>query len=134
MPQYATGAEPSYHGITSDSWYLPLKNELSILYKRYYVLILSEEAIESGLHSPVNLQASTFTDELKSGNRTGRSKVYAVGMKENSAIFSAGHAADGAFWYDNTTGTWMSSTYYMKSLPSWVNDFNAMKYSEIIPE
>jgi len=24
----ATGAEPSYHGITSDEWYVPLKNEL----------------------------------------------------------------------------------------------------------
>ena len=44
--------------------------------------------------------ASTFSDELK--NATGRkSKVYAVGIREHSAIFSAGHAADGAFWYDN---------------------------------
>jgi len=24
----------------------------------------------------------------------------------------------------------MSSTYYMEALPSWVNDFNAMNYSE----
>ena len=62
---------------------------------------------------------------------TGRkSKVFAIGIREHSAIFSAGHAADGAFWYDNTTGTWMSSTYYMNSLPSWVNDFNASNYSE----
>ncbi|MGB8491778.1 MAG: alkaline phosphatase family protein, partial [Bacteroidales bacterium] len=55
---------------------------------------------------------------------------YAVGMKEYAAIFSAGHAANGAFWYDNSTGSWMSSTYYMEKLPAWVSDFNAMKYPE----
>jgi hypothetical protein len=51
-------------------------------------------------------------------------------LKEYAAIFSAGHSADGAFWYDNITGTWMTSTYYMKDLPSWVKDFNAMKHSD----
>ena len=35
-----------------------------------------------------------------------------------------------AYWFDNTTGTWMSSTYYIDSLPVWVNDFNAMKFSD----
>jgi len=124
----STGTEPSYHGITSDSWYLPLKNEFIYCTKDVSVNPAGG-SYESGLHSPVNLNASTFADELKIA--TGkRSKVYAVGIKEHAAIFSAGHAADGAFWYDNTTGTWMSSSYYMKDLPSWVNDFNAMKYSE----
>jgi predicted AlkP superfamily pyrophosphatase or phosphodiesterase len=124
----STGTEPSYHGITSDSWYLPLKNEFIYCTKDVSVNPVGG-SYESGLHSPVNLTASTFADELKIA--TGRrSKVYAVGVKEYSAIFSAGHAADGVFWYDNTSGTWMSSTYYMEALPSWVNDFNAMNYSE----
>jgi predicted AlkP superfamily pyrophosphatase or phosphodiesterase len=124
----ATGTEPSYHGITSDSWYLPLKNEQIYCTKDVSVNPVGG-SYESGLHSPVNLQASTFTDELKMA--TGKkSKVYGIGIKEHSAIFSAGHAADGAFWYDNTTGSWMSSTYYLKTLPSWVNDFNATGYSE----
>lgn len=124
----STGTEPSYHGITSDNWYLPLKNEFIYCTKDVSVNPVGG-SYESGLHSPVNLNASTFADELKIA--TGkRSKVFAVGIKEHSAIFSAGHAADGAFWYDNTTGTWMSSTYFMDNLPAWVNDFNAMKYSE----
>ncbi len=124
----STGTEPSYHGITSDSWYLPLKDELIYCTKDISVNPVGG-SYESGLHSPVNLQASTFTDELKMAT-AGRSKVYAVGIKEQSAIFSAGHSADGAFWFDNTTGTWMSSTYYMKNLPPWVNDFNAMRYPD----
>jgi len=124
----STGTEPSYHGITSDSWYLPLRNEFIYCTKDVTVNPLGG-SYESGLHSPINLNASTFADELKIA--TGRkSKVYAVGVKEYSAILSAGHAADGVFWYDNQSGTWMSSTYYSDALPSWVNDFNSMLYSE----
>lgn len=124
----STGTEPSYHGITSDNWYVALKDELIYCTKDVSVNPVGG-SYESGLHSPVNLQASTFTDELKMSTG-GKAKVYAVGMKEHAAIFSAGHSADGAFWFDNTTGSWMSSTYYMQNLPSWVNDFNAMKYPE----
>ena len=123
----STGAEPSFHGITSDNWYVPLKNELIYCSKDIQVNPVGG-SFESGLHSPVNLQASTFSDELEMATKT-TAKVYGIGMKENSAIFSAGHAADGAYWFDNTTGTWMTSTYYIDSLPVWINDFNAMSFS-----
>jgi len=124
----STGTEPSFHGITSDSWYLPLRNELIYCTKDIEVNPVGG-SFEAGLHSPVNLQASTFSDELEMATNK-KAKVFGVGMKENSAIFSAGHAADGAYWFDNTTGTWMSSTYYIDTLPVWVNDFNAMKFSD----
>ncbi|MGA1978772.1 MAG: alkaline phosphatase family protein [Bacteroidales bacterium] len=122
----ATGAEPYLHGITSDNWYLPLKNELMDCSKDVSVNPVGG-SYESGLHSPVNLLVSTFPDELKMA--TGRkAKVFSVGLKDAPVIFSAGHAANGAYWFDNTSGTWMSSTYYLDSLPAWVKDFNAMKY------
>jgi predicted AlkP superfamily pyrophosphatase or phosphodiesterase len=124
----STGAEPSYHGITSDEWYLPLKDELVSCTKDLSVNPVGG-SFESGLHSAINLQVSAFPDELKISTG-GKSRVFSVGLKENSAILSAGHAADGVYWYDNTTGSWMSSTYFMNSLPSWVNDFNAMKYPD----
>jgi predicted AlkP superfamily pyrophosphatase or phosphodiesterase len=124
----ATGTEPSYHGITSDSWYVPLKNELIYCSKDITVNPVGG-SFESGLNSPVNLQSSTFSDELKLASGK-KAKVFGVGLKESSAIFSAGHSADCAYWYDNITGKWMSSTYYIDSLPGWVNDFNAMKFSD----
>lgn len=124
----ATGAEPSFHGITSDSWYVPLRNEQIYCTKDINVDPVGG-GVESGLHSPVNLQASTFSDELKVATG-GKAKIFGVGIKEHSAILSAGHAADCAYWYDNSTGEWMTSTYYLDSIPSWVNDFNAMKYPE----
>lgn len=124
----STGTEPSFHGITSDNWYLPLRNELIYCTKDIEVNPVGG-SFEAGLHSPVNLQASTFSDELEMATNKN-AKVFGVGMKENSAIFSAGHAADGAYWFDNTTGSWMTSTYYIDALPVWINDYNAMKFSE----
>ena len=123
----STGAEPSGHGITSDSWYLPLRDELIYCTKDISVDPVGG-SYESGLHSPANLQSSTFTDELKMATNR-KAKIYSVGLKESSVILSAGHAADGAFWYDKNTGTWMSSTYYGKTLPGWINDFNAANHS-----
>jgi predicted AlkP superfamily pyrophosphatase or phosphodiesterase len=124
----STGAEPSFHGITSDDWYVPLKNELINCTKDITVNAVGG-SFESGLHSPVNLLVSTFSDELQMSSNK-KSKVFGIGLRESSAIFSAGHGANAAYWFDNTTGTWMSSTYYLNSLPGWVNDFNAMKYSD----
>jgi len=125
----ATGAEPSVNGITSDDWYVPLKNELINCSKDINVNAVGG-SFESGLNSPVNLLVSTFSDELALSTN-GRAKVFGVGLKESSAIFSAGHAANAAYWFDNKTGTWMSSSYYLKELPVWVNDFNAMKFSDV---
>jgi len=70
--------------IASDNWYLPLKNELI-----YCTKDLSVDPVggsyESGLHSPVNLQASTFSDELKMATNR-KAKVF-LWMKENPVIF-----------------------------------------------
>ncbi len=124
----STGAEPSSHGITSDYWFLPLRDELIYCTKDIGVNPVGG-SYESGLHSPVNLQSSTFSDELEMSTNK-KAKVFGVGLKENSAILSAGHAADGAYWFDNTSGTWMSSTHYIDTLPDWVKDFNSMRYSD----
>jgi hypothetical protein len=124
----ATGAEPAYHGIPSESWYVPLRNELIYCTKDAQVYPVGG-SFEAGLHSPVNLEATTFSDELKMATNR-KSRVFSIGAKESSAILTGGHAADGVFWFDNTTGTWMSSTYYTASLPAWVRNFNATNYAD----
>jgi predicted AlkP superfamily pyrophosphatase or phosphodiesterase len=124
----STGSEPAIHGITSDSWYIALKNEMVYCTQDSKVDPVGG-SYEAGLHSPVNLLSSTFSDELEMSSK-GKAKVFSIGQRESSAIFSAGHTAKGVFWYDNISGTWMSSTWYCKSLPAWLNDFNALKLSE----
>ncbi len=124
----STGTEPSFHGITSDNWYVPLKNELIYCTRDIDVNPVGG-SFESGLNSPVNLQASTFPDELELASNN-HARVFGIGLKDYSAILSTGHAANGVYWFDNTTGTWMTSTYYSNSLPGWIMDFNAMNYPE----
>lgn len=126
-PGYATistGAFPSAHGITSDNWFHPLNDQMIYCVQDPGASPVGG-SFETGLFSPANLLSSTFADELQMST-CGGSKVYGIGVKEMGAIITAGHAADGSFWYDNRTGTWMSCNYYLKALPPWLMDMNAM--------
>ncbi len=121
-----TGTTPSMHGIVGNEWFhRTLKKE---------VYCTDDESVASlvpgtekeGKMSPRNLQASTITDELKlSTNFKG--KVIGISIKDRGAILPAGHFADWAFWYCKT-GEFISSSFYGKSMPSWVNDFNNEKH------
>lgn len=124
----STGTDPSYHGMTSDNWYNPLSDQVIFCVQDPKSNPVGG-SFETGLFSPVNLLSSTFADELEMAT-CGEAKVYGVGVKEMSSVITAGHSADGAYWYDNRTGTWMSSTYYIKTLPGWLMDLNAMMYPE----
>ena len=70
---------------------------------------------------------TTFADELRLSNNF-RSKVFSVSADPAPGIFSAGHTANGAYWFDQRTGNWITSTYYTDSLPEWVNEFNAKQF------
>ena len=67
--------------------------------------------------------STTIGDQLKL-NSFGKSKVYGISLKNRGALLPAGKSADGAFWFDGSDGTFISSYYYYKELPKWVQDFN----------
>ena len=72
--------------------------------------------------SPVNLGVSTITDELKVSTE-GKALVYAVAPERDAAVFLGGHAANCAFWMDDETGYWCSTSYY-GGYPSWLTYYN----------
>jgi predicted AlkP superfamily pyrophosphatase or phosphodiesterase len=74
--------------------------------------------------SPRNLRATTLGDELRLATQ-GRSKVYGISLKDRAAILPAGQSANGAFWIDDSSGQFTTSTYYMEHLPEWARAFNA---------
>lgn len=76
--------------------------------------------------SPRNQLSSTIGDEMKITSN-GRSKVIAVALKDRSAILPAGHAANAAFWYDDESGNFISSDFYVNALPDWLKAFNEKK-------
>ena len=84
--------------------------------------------------SPRNLLASTLGDEVVLATR-GESKLYGISLKDRAAILTSGHASNGAFWLDQQSGRFITSTYWMRQLPAWASSFNdsgriAQAYSE----
>ncbi|GAA4457464.1 alkaline phosphatase family protein [Nibrella saemangeumensis] len=80
----------------------------------------------AGKMSPRNMLVTTVTDQLKLATE-GRAKVIGVALKDRGAILPVGHAANAAYWFDSKDGNWISSTFYLKELPRWVQDFNSRK-------
>lgn len=74
--------------------------------------------------SPRNLRATTLGDELRLATQ-GRAKVFGISLKDRAAILPAGQSANAAFWIDNGSGQFTTSTYYMEHLPEWARTFNA---------
>jgi len=113
-----TGANPSDHGITSDLVYDFSKlREASPLYDPDYLGNFTRDNL-----SPKKLLVSTIGDELKIASK-GTSEVYAIAPDAASAILSAGHAANAAFWIDNENGKWATTTYY-KGVPWYIDRYN----------
>lgn len=76
--------------------------------------------------SPASLAVSTLPDELKVSTE-GRALVYSVAPNNDAALFAAGHAADGAFWLNDLTGQWCTTSYY-GSLPLWLSYYNTTRH------
>jgi len=57
---------------------------------------------------------------------SGRSKIFAVSVKDRGAVSLAGHAGK-AFWFSKQNGEFVSSTYYYQKYPDWVKEWNARK-------
>lgn len=120
-----TGSVPAINGISGNDWWDYNQNK--------FVYCTEDTVVETvgsntalGQMSPKNLLSTTIGDELKLATNF-RSKVIGIAIKDRGAILPAGHSADAAYWYDNKTGDWITSSYYENSLPAWVKDVNAKK-------
>ena len=79
---------------------------------------------EDGKMSPHNMLTTTIGDELQLFN--SKNKVIGISLKDRGAILSAGHSADAAYWM-NSDGDWITSSFYMDSLPKWLVDYQQEK-------
>nr|WP_320023063.1 alkaline phosphatase family protein [uncultured Draconibacterium sp.] len=124
-----TGVHPSIHGIVSNKWYDRLKKkEIDSTEDDYYFTVGADT--KAGAASPQNLLSTTLPDNLKilSG---GKAKIFSAALNRESAIFAAGHAADGAYWFDTESGRMISSSFYVSTFPDWVRLFNSENYADI---
>ncbi len=129
---FLSGAMPSVSGIVGNTWYDRDEGRVVTSVCDWNEQTLGgrnstpgKKCSDTDAASPRRLLVSTLGDELK--NASAGPKVFGVSIKSRSAILPAGHRANGAFWFDDSTGNFVSSTYYAKDLPSWAKAFNDQK-------
>jgi len=123
-----SGTVPAIHGITGNSWFDKTENKIV-----YCAGDSGEKTVgsasDAGKMSPRRLMTTMVTDELRLASNF-KSKVIGIALKDRGAIFPAGHSANAAYFYDSSTGDWITSSYYTNALPEWVVHFNSQKMAE----
>jgi hypothetical protein len=123
---FLSGATPALSGIVGNEWWDREQ-------KKHVTSVTPLDDSDKGIRlagasgrgsSPERLLQSTVADELKMSGKGG--KVIGVSIKDRSAILPAGRSADGAYWMDNASGNFVSSTYYLATgeLPAWLSEWN----------
>lgn len=123
-----TGTVPAIHGITGNDFIIQSTGKS--LYCTEDTTVTSVGSTSAyGKMSPRNMLVNTITDELKLATNF-RSKTIGVSLKDRGAILAAGHLANAAYWLDDKTGDWISSSFYMNELPAWLKQFNSEKRTD----
>lgn len=117
-----TGSVPAISGIVGNDWVDQLTGKNWYCTEDSSVQTVGASG-NAGKMSPKNMLVSTITDELRLATNF-RSRVIGVSLKDRASILPAGHTANGAFWFDDASGRFITSTYYMKDLPDWAEKFN----------
>lgn len=122
-----TGTTPAFHGIVGNEWFVRYSRKSMYCVEDENVSSVGSSTSAAGKKSPVNLISSTISDELRLFFYN-KSKVIGLSIKDRGSILPAGHNPTGAYWYDDQTGNFITSTYYRKDLPEWVSKFNNEKW------
>jgi len=122
----ATGTHPGVHGIIGNSWFnKKTKKSVYCVDDMNYNTVGS--STDQGKKSPINLLTTTLSDENRiATNFIG--KTVGVAIKDRGSILSSGHTANAAYWFDSKEGSFITSTYYLQSLPSWAQEFNDSRH------
>ena len=124
-----TGTTPKYHGIISNNWY-----DKDVKASVYCAGDDNVEPIgtkdKAGKMSPHRMLTTTFSDENRLFTQM-KGKSIGISLKDRGAILPAGHTANGAYWFHGRDeGSWVTSSFYMNTLPNWVSEFNTSEAAE----
>lgn len=120
-----SGSIPAIHGIAGN--YFSDNNKFVYCCDDSTVMTVGSTSKE-GKMSPRRMLTTTIGDQLKLASNF-RSKVIGISLKDRASILPAGHSADAAYWWDTSAGHFITSTYYMTELPSWVQEFNKKNHT-----
>src|SRR6266850_2161816 len=118
---FMSGSIQALHGIVGNEWFDRETGKTVASISDSSVKLLGGQGGEAA--SPSRLIGSTVGDQLRLSNN-GQSKVVGIAFKDRAAILPVGKHPNGAYWFDSTSGTFVSSTYYFPDLPGWAKEFN----------
>jgi len=121
----SSGSIPAQNGIIGNTWFDRESGKVRVMVADDSAHLVTGSGVSSqgGAASPNTLIGSTLADQIRLANNY-QSKVIAVSLKDRSAVLPGGHHPNGAFWFSELTGEFVSSDYYSKELPVWVRDFD----------
>lgn len=123
-----TGSVPAIHGIAGNDFIIQATGNHMYCTEDSTVQTVGSTS-KAGQMSPRNMLSTTITDELRLATNF-KSKVIGISLKDRGGILPAGHSANAAYWFDDATNGWITSTYYMQDLPDWVKQLNDQKLPE----
>lgn len=121
-----TGTLPGINGIIANEWYDSDNNQIIYCSDDKSVTAVGIET-SGEKFSPKNVLSTTVTDELIKADKN--SKVISISIKDRGAIFPGGHLGK-SFWFNDKSGKFITSTYYMNELPAWLQSFNARNLND----
>lgn len=121
----STGVYPSRHGIVSNEWYEERGSRW-----------VEVENVEDPDHrivghtelpgaSPHRLERPGLADWLRAAEPA--SLVASVSAKDRGAILPAAHVPGQVWWFEDTVGRFVTSTWYRDRNPDWVEAFHATR-------
>lgn len=122
-----TGTTPAVHGILGNSWYVREFGRTTYVTADPSVSTVGSDS-PAGQMSPHWMLTTTIGDELWM-HTNERARVVGISLKDRGAILPAGHTGS-AYWLDESTGRFITSTWYRDALPEWVEAFNARRLAE----
>ncbi|RLJ62540.1 putative AlkP superfamily pyrophosphatase or phosphodiesterase [Lacinutrix venerupis] len=124
-----TGTSPKNHGIIANNWYNKFSKKMVYCAEDSTVVAVGSDTDQEKM-SPRRMKTTSFADENRLHTQL-KGKTIGISIKDRGAILPAGHSANAAYWFrGKDEGNFITSNYYMNSLPQWVNDFNATTTAE----
>jgi len=121
-----SGSVPAQNGIVGNAWFDRESGRVRIMVGDDAARLVTSRGLaeKPGASSPRYLIGTTIGDQMRLANNF-QSKTVGVSLKDRAAILPAGQRPNGAFWFDEANGEFVTSDYYSNQLPAWVKKFDS---------
>jgi len=121
-----SGSVPAMNGIVGNLWFDRASGKVRVMVADDSARLVTDKGLSAagGAASPRTLIGTTIGDQMRLAHNF-QSKVVTVSLKDRAAVLPGGQRPNGAFWFSEADGEFVSSDYYFKELPAWVKKFDA---------